>query len=212
VPPAALAEPGARVVARADLDAVVVVELGHAVVAVGPPAVTAAVAGLDAAALSAPATLIAALARWRPRVVAEAALRYADTLADGLPAGDSRPATSADIDGVRAACPPDEWAESGLDAMRAVVTAPAYGDRPGALAGYDAWPGGIAHVGVVTAPGRRRAGLGASVAAAVTRAALRAGLVPQWRDRRGNAASGRLAARLGYVTLGGQLVVEVARG
>ncbi|WP_369077457.1 GNAT family N-acetyltransferase [Actinoplanes nipponensis] len=52
-----------------------------------------------------------------------------------------------------------------------------------AAAGYRAWPGGAAHLSVLTAPAERGRGLARIVAAAAVTAALRAGAVPQWRGR-----------------------------
>jgi len=78
-------------------------------------------------------------------------------------------------------------------------------DRVVAAAGYHRWPAGTAHLGILTAPDVRGRGLATRAAAAATADALAAGLLPQWRAR--VPASLRVAAKLGYRTLGRQFSV-----
>ncbi|MEV5596237.1 GNAT family N-acetyltransferase [Streptomyces sp. NPDC052496] len=79
-----------------------------------------------------------------------------------------------------------------------------------AAAGYRRWPCGVAHLCVLTAPGRRGQGLARRVASAATAHALAAGLLPQWRAR--PPASRRVARVLGFREVGSQLSVRPAAG
>jgi hypothetical protein len=92
------------------------------------------------------------------------------------------------------------------------ITSPAFvirdGDRVVAAAGYRRWPGGTAHVSVLTVPDRRGRGLARSVGAAAVADALAAGLLPQWRAR--PEESRRVALALGFRELGSQLSLRVA--
>ncbi|HWG28434.1 GNAT family N-acetyltransferase [Actinospica sp.] len=87
------------------------------------------------------------------------------------------------------------------------ITSPAFAIRIGgvvaAASGYRIWPRRIAHISVLTAPGRRGQGLARAVASSAVAHALTAGLLPQWRAR--PAASRRVATALGFRELGAQL-------
>lgn len=74
---------------------------------------------------------------------------------------------------------------------------------PTRSAGFREWPGGTAHLCVLTAPRVRGRGLARQVAAAATAYALASGHLPQWRAR--PAASRRVARALGFRELGSQL-------
>ncbi|MFF3212520.1 GNAT family N-acetyltransferase [Streptomyces sp. NPDC002886] len=80
--------------------------------------------------------------------------------------------------------------------------------RAVAAAGYGTWPGGVAHVGVLTAPGSRGRGLARAAGPAAVAHALDARLLPRWRAR--TPASRRVATVLGFGELGFQLSVELA--
>jgi len=79
-----------------------------------------------------------------------------------------------------------------------------------AAAGYRAWPGAVAHLCVLTAPGCRGRGLARIMASAASAHALSHGLLPQWRAR--PEPSQRLAAVLGFSELGAQLSLRLATG
>ncbi|GAA3337592.1 hypothetical protein GCM10020358_14430 [Amorphoplanes nipponensis] len=117
------------------------------------------------------------------------------------------PADHADLAALLARVPAGDAAESGLDE----ITSPAFVVRGAsgiiAAAGYRAWPGGAAHLSVLTAPAERGRGLARIVAAAAVTAALRAGLLPQWRAR--PAESRRVARALGFRELGTQLSIRL---
>jgi GNAT superfamily N-acetyltransferase len=97
--------------------------------------------------------------------------------------------------------------ESGLSK----ISAPAFVVRDGAAVvaacGWRLWPGGIAHLCVLTRPAYRRRGLARTVAAQAIEQAAAEGLVPQWRAR--PVASQHLAQSLGLVRLGTQLSLRL---
>ena len=79
---------------------------------------------------------------------------------------------------------------------------------PVAAAGYRRWPGGLAHLSVLTNPRFRRHGIAQVVSRAAAEHALAKGLVPQWRAALSNEASLRTGRRLGFVELGRQLSIS----
>ena len=151
-----------------------------------------------------------------------AALPVADVLGPAtLAYVDRSEFTGADRDGVaveRLADGPEQLAallagadeaevdESGLAGLTSDAFVIRDGAHPVAAAGWRSWPGGIAHLLVLTAPYHRGRGLGRQVASAATAAALDVGLAPQWRAR--PAASRRIARSLGFREYGGQLSVR----
>ncbi|WP_432564480.1 GNAT family N-acetyltransferase [Kineococcus sp. SYSU DK003] len=107
-----------------------------------------------------------------------------------------------------AACSVDDAAEAAIDTL----TSPAFVVlRDGAalaVAGYERWPGSIAHLCVLTHPAARGAGLARAAAAAAGDHAVGAGLLPQWRAR--PVASQRVGRALGYRSLGHQVSLRLA--
>ncbi|HEX8509232.1 MAG TPA: GNAT family N-acetyltransferase, partial [Propionibacteriaceae bacterium] len=105
-------------------------------------------------------------------------------------------------------CPPDDVAEAGpLSILSAHFVTLDERDEPTAGAGYGESQGILASVGVLTPPAVRRRGHGTLAAAIATNDALDAGLIPQWRARRGHRGSWALAKRLGYREIGSQTTV-----
>ena len=104
-----------------------------------------------------------------------------------------------------AGIPAADLEESGFgdDAMAGVHGSRTPTGELAAVCGHRRWPNGVAHLSVVTAPAHRRQGHGRAAAGGALRAALDAGLLPQWRAR--VPASQALAADLGLVRLGAQL-------
>ncbi len=103
--------------------------------------------------------------------------------------------------------PPDDVAEVGLSLMSAHFVTVDEQDRATAAAGYAESQGILANVGILVPPALRRAGHGTLAAAIATNDALDAGLVPQWRGRRGHRGSLALSRRLGYREIGAQTTV-----
>lgn len=144
-------------------------------------------------------------------------LHPADTLGPGelgyLPVG----AEVADLDcdgelrevpvdslrGWLASLPADDVDESSIADMDRVLVL--YRDE-GVLgaAGHLDWPAQIGHVGVLVSPEARGQGVGGCLGAAATRWVLEHGRTPQWRAATSNAASRRVARRIGYHEMGRQ--------
>lgn len=82
------------------------------------------------------------------------------------------------------------------------------GDRAVAAAGYLTWPGGVAHLSVLTDAAYRGRGLAKLAGSSATADALARGLLPQWRAR--VPASIRVAASLGFASCGSQLCIRPA--
>lgn len=204
--PAALQGAGVTRVEREELDVVLVLALGAATVIAAPPSAKAALAALPAHALHDAEAIAAALPGSRPIGTAHPLFAGARPV---HPSHEVAEATSLDVASVGAAMPADEWGEAGVQEMERRWAA-RDGGAPAAIAGYQRWHGTIAHLGVATAPASRGRGLGRSVAAAAACAAIDAGLVAQWRCRVGNAASLRLAERLGFTRLGRQAAVALS--
>lgn len=99
---------------------------------------------------------------------------------------------------LRSACPEEEWDHGGSE----VGTAPASGAFIGgnlvALAGYEIWEHGIAHISIVTHPEYRGRGYGRAAVAHLMGRAFAAGLIPQYRTLDANTASIRIAESLGF--------------
>lgn len=192
-------------VPRDDLDAVVVVELGSAMVVAAPPAALHALAGMDRASLLEAEAVAAALPGSKPLGSAHL------LIAGARPPASAHPAVAADdrdVALVRAAVGQDEWDEAGVEPMERRWAVRVDG-RPVALSGFEPWRSRLAHIGVVAASAERGRGFAASAAAGAVHAATDAGLVPQWRCRIGHAASLRLAERLGFALVGAQAAVAL---
>ena len=105
----------------------------------------------------------------------------------------------------------DEWDECGLGRGAALLGW--YGaivdGRLVAVAAYEEWGGAVAHLCVATSRDHRRHGYAQQAAVGAAQHAIRAGLVAQWRASMPNTASIAVGARLGFVSLGEQLVLDV---
>lgn len=208
VAPSVLVDRGVTLVSREDLECVVVVELGGAVVAVHPPRLQWAVARGGAEDLVDLAALQQVLAKHAPRPIGTATLSYGDAASLRLDAS-AVPAGADALAEVVGACSAEDVDEAGVEGMPSLFAVPSGDGRTAAVAGYESWGGALAHVGVLVAPAYRGRGLALPAATEATRQALAAGLVPQWRCRLGNEPSERLRDRLGFVPLGRQLTVAV---
>ena len=93
--------------------------------------------------------------------------------------------------------------------MSARLLARAQGGQRAALAGYEIWGDALAHVGLAVVPHHRKHGLGRLAAAAAAHHATCAGLVPQWRCRHDNLASARVRDRIGFISFGGQIAIDL---
>lgn len=180
-----------------------IVALGDAAIATTPgdPAVLQqALHGLAVADLTDPDVLRERLPV--ADVLGPATLAYRDGHPFEVPA-----AEAGNADELVAAASPDDAGEAGLDE----ITSPAFvvreDGRVVAAAGYQLWPGDVAHLCVLTAAGHRGRGLARTAAGAAVAHALGEGLLPQWRAR--PEPSRRVAVALGFTELGSQLSVQL---
>lgn len=207
VPASAFDGTGVTWVPREDLDSVIVVELGTAMAVAAPTRALALLETQHRATLR-DASATAAL------LPGSLAIGSAHLLFTGnRPAAPSHavvPGDDRDLVKVRAAVAEDEWAEAGVEPMER-HWAVRDGREPRAVAGYQRWHTTIAHIGVVVASGHRGRGYASAAATGAVSAAIDAGLIAQWRCRVGNAASLRLAHRLGFTRIGAQSAVSLAR-
>lgn len=191
-------------VEREDFDSVVVVHIDQFGLVGAPRSVMDVLRAAPRSAL----LDAAALAQLLPR--GAAAIGSADLLfTDRTPPTSSIAAVTAgaqDVASVRNGVSAAEWDESGLDEMEHIWAAGVSPLGAAAIAGYRPWNGALAQLGVIASPEHRGAGF---AYAAATGAALADGLIAQWRSRRGNDASTRLAHRLGYAHLGIQSAVRL---
>jgi L-amino acid N-acyltransferase YncA len=157
----------------------------------------------------------AVLARLLPigDMIGPAALAYVD--AEGFrprpgPETVAVDATAPALQRLLAEAAASDAGESGL----AEITSPAFVVRAAgevaAAAGYADWPGGVAHLSVLTAARARGRGLGAVASSAAVTHALAAGKLPQWRAR--VEASRRIARGLGFHELGAQVGFRLTTG
>jgi hypothetical protein len=145
----------------------------------------------------------AALAYLSPEQFRPAGNGQSAAVVEQLPAG------HADLLGLRETAGEADWDEAGLDEITsaAFVVRDEVGGMVVASAGYRLWPGGTAHISVLTDPAHRGRRLARMTGAAASRHALEAGLLPQWRAR--IPASRRVAAAIGFRELGRQLSVRL---
>lgn len=195
-------------VERADLQAVVVVRVDGFGIAAAPPRL------LDLVRRSSPESLLdaAALAKLLPAAdpIGTADLPFAERNPERSPiraAAADRIKTVSMREGVS----PAEWDESGIEETQRRWTADGPAGRTAAIAGYARWRSELAQMAVLAHPQHRGAGCAYAAAAVATQEALGEGLIPQWRSRKGNEASRRLAQHLGFTQLGIQAAVALTR-
>jgi hypothetical protein len=125
-----------------------------------------------------------------------------------MPVARKLPVTDKRIQRLLASVSAEDAAETDLARIGTAIHAVLDGDRAVAAAGYLTWPGGVAHLSVLTDPACRGRGLAKLAGSAATADALASGLLPQWRAR--VPASIRVAASLGFVSCGSQLSIRLA--
>lgn len=209
VPLDALTSAGTHFFPREAATAVVVVKLGQSCVVVAPPPVRPLLEGLGERALLDAHAVAARLGGLDPRPIGTATLSYRDRRPVEQPRVPVTSVGPAQVDRLRARIHVDEWDESGLSSMPQRWAAVTPVGHLAAIAGYEHWGARIAQMGVAADAAERGHGYAAAASAAAMTAALNADMVLQWRSRVGNAASERLAVRLGYVPLGFQSAVAL---
>ena len=206
VPVTAFDGEGVTWVERDDLDSVVVIELGAAMVVAAPRSALIALETHHRVTLRDAAAVAALLPG--SRVLGSAHLLFTGTR-PAAPSHGVVPGEDRDLALVREAVDSDEWAEAGVEPMEH-HWAVREGREPVSVAGFQRWHTTIAHLGVATAARRRGRGYASAAATGAVCAAIDAGLVAQWRCRTGNAASLRVADRLGFTRVGAQAAVALA--
>jgi hypothetical protein len=132
-------------------------------------------------------------------------------VADLVHGGELREVPVASLRGWLDSLPEDDVEESSVGEMDQALALYRGEDVLGA-AGHLNWPARIGHVGVLVAPTTRGAGVGGCLGAAATRRVLEHGRSPQWRAAAGNAASRRVARRIGYREMGRQFSFQLGSG
>ena len=204
----ALLQPASGRLFRVDESLIMFVSLWQHRVLVGPQWLIDLAPSLSNAELARGSNLLALSARCNGRLLGEAVLGFTDDYVSGddldkVPVSDEPEAVAA----LERACPPDDVAEATLSLMSEhFVTLDEQGQAT-AAAGYAESQGILASIGVLVPPAHRLAGHGTQAAAIATNHALDAGLVAQWRARRGHRASLALSRSLGYREIGAQTTV-----
>lgn len=209
-PKGALGSAGVSFVEWPGLTAAVILDIGGVLLVAGPSEAIGLLRRLARAQLLDVEVAGSALGSLRPELVGRALLGYADvsTFTPVHASYGVRQADRSSMEEVVSQCDPDDRDESGLLEMHGWFVAEEEG-VPVAAAGYEEWPGGVAHCGVAVSAEHRGRGLGRSVASAAVGHALGEHEVVQWRSRDTNAVSTRLGARLGFVQLGAQVAFDL---
>jgi GNAT superfamily N-acetyltransferase len=127
----------------------------------------------------------------------------------------TRPLTGHDdaaLQGLAAACGPEEWDESGLQASLGVARPPTFGCFVGdelAAVGMLVLKGPLRNIDIAAHPRYHRQGYGRAVVSAMTAYALAEGAIPHYQALASNTASLALARSLGYVRYATVLAVRL---
>ena len=204
----ALLEPAGRRLTRVDESMVMFVALWDHRILVAPSWLLERATELSNAELADGSVLLTLTAGRNGRLLGEAVLSFTDAYVQH-PGLESVVVTNeaSEVAAVERSCPPDDAAEVSLPLMSQHFVTLDEQDHATAAAGYAESQGILAGVGILVPPDLRRRGHGTRAAAIATNDALDAGLVPQWRARRGHRASLGLARRLGYREIGAQTTV-----
>lgn len=201
----ALMQPPGERLLRVDESIVMFVALWQHRVLIGPQWLVDRAPSLSDAELASGSRLLALAAGHGGRLLDEAVLGFTDDYVREPGLIEAVVSVEAEsVAEVERSCPPDDVGEAGLSHMSALfVTMDARG-RSAAAAGYRESQGILGCVGVLVPPPGRLAGHGSRAAAIATNDALDAGLVAQWRARRGHRGALGIARRLGYREIGAQ--------
>lgn len=204
----ALLRPAEGRLTRVDESMIMFVALWEHRILIAPSSVLATAPELSNTELADGSTLLALAGVRRGRLLGEAVLSFTDAYVSSpriqsVVVDDDARTVAA----LERSCPPDDVAEVGLSLMSRHFVTLDDQESPTAAAGYAESQGILAGVGILVPPALRHNGHGTLAAAIATNDALDAGLVPQWRARRGHRGSLALARRLGYREIGAQTTV-----
>jgi RimJ/RimL family protein N-acetyltransferase len=110
---------------------------------------------------------------------------------------------------MQAGADPDEWSEGSADKISDARYAVVEGGDVVAVATLGFWDETVGSIGVFTDARARGRGLAGCVASVAAIATMRRGFIAQWQSLVDNDASARVADKLGFVPLGGRVVVRV---
>jgi GNAT superfamily N-acetyltransferase len=122
------------------------------------------------------------------------------------------PDDDAALRALAAACGPEDWDESGLQASLGVARPPTFGcfvSDELAAAGLLIPKGPLRNIDIATHPAYRRRGYGRAVVSAMTAHALAEGVLPHYQALATNTASLALARSLGFVRYATALAVRL---
>jgi GNAT superfamily N-acetyltransferase len=147
------------------------------------------------------------------RIIRPAFLGYVDGATfRALAPNTARPLGASDaahVAELRAACGAVEWEHGGSELGQNPAAGVYMSERLVALAGYEVWGGGMAHVSVISHPRYRGKGYAGAVVSTLTATVLAQGLVPQYRTLESNTPSMHVAHRLGFVRYGVSMAVRL---
>lgn len=197
--PERLRAPGFRVLAHPLPNAFFVLGREGSVVALAPPALHARLAALGPERLLDRAALLELLPPGA-RCVGPTFVGYLDRPPRAPTASIVRlaDARAAPFESLRAGVAREEWEHAGLDAAAGPLFAIVEDGRALCAAGAQILLESVAHIGVLTHPQARGRGLARQVVAALTRAALTRGLLPQYQTLLSNSASLAVGQALGF--------------
>jgi GNAT superfamily N-acetyltransferase len=144
------------------------------------------------------------------RIIGPASLSYAEQVPS--PNHAVRSLTAQDqmaLQRLQAACEFTEWEHGGSDSRSSSMSGVFAGDDLVSVSGYEQWGDAIAHISVVTHPAHRGRGYARTAVAEVARAALNAGLIPQYRTLESNGPSMSVARSLGFVHYATSVAVKL---
>jgi len=104
---------------------------------------------------------------------------------------------------------PDDWRESSAGDASDGRFILCEGGTIAAIASYGIWDDAVGSIGVFTASASRGRGLCGRVASVAIEDLFHRGYPAQWQWRATNTASGRVAEKLGFISLGGRDIVRV---
>lgn len=149
------------------------------------------------------------------RIIGPAFIGYTDrTIFRPVSVGGVRFLGGEDIEALKtlqAACSALEWEHGGSRLGEQPLVGAFDGGRLVAVAGYQIWDSGIAHISVIAHPQYRSYGYGKAVVSELTEEAINRGLVPQYRTLVANKSSMAVANRLGFARYATSVAVRLKR-
>jgi len=206
-----LQNPGLTLIAREGSYGVTTLKIFDSIVAICQPSLLPILSAISPANLLDMPLLLKSLNGYKVNPIGIASISYADeaTLKVAPHSGATHISNLQEAESILSSCTESEQEESGIATMPSHFAADSADGKASAVAGYEVWNDKIAQLGVLTKPEHRGQGLASLAAHAAAKAALSAGLIPQWRCQIGNVSSHRLSQKLGFHEVGLQLAIDV---